>query len=123
MNTDPIADLLTRIRNASRAHHEKVSVPHSKLKENIARVLKEKGFIEDYKSESDKFKNLIITLKEDKSDLTIKPSENKPSNTAVKVLLSKSKFSISNNSIFLRFDYRTNIHKKSITFSNTLKKD
>ena len=47
--TDPIADMLTRIRNASRARHESVDVPSSKLKMEIARVLKEQGYIRDYK--------------------------------------------------------------------------
>lgn len=47
--TDPIADMLTRIRNASRARHESVDVPSSKLKLEIARVLKEQGYIRDYK--------------------------------------------------------------------------
>ena len=46
--TDPIADLLTRIRNANKMHHEKVSIPSSSLKLNILKVLKEEGFITDY---------------------------------------------------------------------------
>jgi small subunit ribosomal protein S8 len=45
---DPVGDMLTRIRNASRAHHDKVVVPASKLKIEIARCLKEEGFIADY---------------------------------------------------------------------------
>jgi small subunit ribosomal protein S8 len=45
--TDPVGDMLTRIRNASRAGHEKVVIPGSKLKERIAEVLKEEGFIKD----------------------------------------------------------------------------
>ena len=74
MNTDPIADLLTRIRNASRAHHATTHVPHSKLKESILAALKGKEIISDYKVETDKknFKSILITLNEDKSDLTIK---------------------------------------------------
>ncbi|NIA01762.1 MAG: 30S ribosomal protein S8 [Nitrospirae bacterium] len=74
MNTDPIADLLTRIRNASRAHHATTHVPHSKLKENVLEAMKGKAFISDYKVETDKknFKSILITLNEDKSDLTIK---------------------------------------------------
>lgn len=74
MNTDPIADLLTRIRNASRAHHQKVVAPHSKLKESVLKVMKEKGFIEDFATTSDNkdFKSLEITLKEERSDITIK---------------------------------------------------
>lgn len=74
MNTDPIADLLTRIRNASRVHHATTHVPHSKVKENVLKVLKEKNFISDYKVESDKknFKSILITLNEDRSDITLK---------------------------------------------------
>ena len=47
--TDPISDLLTRIRNASRAKHPRVDVPASKLKTEIARILKEEGYISAYK--------------------------------------------------------------------------
>jgi small subunit ribosomal protein S8 len=46
--SDPIADMLTRIRNASRARHEEVSVPASRTKLAIAKILKEEGFIEDF---------------------------------------------------------------------------
>jgi small subunit ribosomal protein S8 len=74
MNTDPIADLLTRIRNASRVHHTTTLVPHSKVKESILKVLKEKDFILDYKVESDKkgFKSILVTLNENRSDITLK---------------------------------------------------
>lgn len=51
--TDPIADMLTRVRNASAARHDFVNVPASKMKLAIARVLKEEGFIEDYEIEGD----------------------------------------------------------------------
>jgi len=47
--TDPIADMLTRIRNACRARHDKVDIPSSKLKEQIARILKKEGYIKDYR--------------------------------------------------------------------------
>jgi small subunit ribosomal protein S8 len=47
--TDPISDMLTRIRNAIMAHHETVSVPASKMKNSIAKILKEEGFIQDYR--------------------------------------------------------------------------
>lgn len=47
--TDPIADLLTRIRNATRERHEKVEVPASRLKANIVRVLKEEGYIKNFR--------------------------------------------------------------------------
>jgi small subunit ribosomal protein S8 len=46
--TDPIADMLTRVRNANAAGHEEVRVPASKLKAEIARILKEEGFIQDW---------------------------------------------------------------------------
>lgn len=70
MNTDPIADLLTRIRNAQKAHHQVIRVPHSKIKENILKILKQWNFIEDFKSQpSEKGvrKDLEIILKEDKT--------------------------------------------------------
>jgi small subunit ribosomal protein S8 len=49
MRSDPIADMLTRIRNASRAEHEKVDIPASKLKVRIAEILKQEGFIKNYR--------------------------------------------------------------------------
>ncbi len=49
MQTDPIADMLTRIRNAAHASHRRVDIPVSKLKVEIARILKENHFIQDYK--------------------------------------------------------------------------
>lgn len=49
MVTDPIADMLTRIRNANQMYYKEVTVPASKLKVEIARILKEEGFIVDYK--------------------------------------------------------------------------
>jgi small subunit ribosomal protein S8 len=49
MRSDPIADLLTRIRNASRAEHEKVDIPSSKLKVRVAELLKDEGFIKNFR--------------------------------------------------------------------------
>ena len=49
MNTDPIADMLTRIRNAARARHPRVDLPASNMKVEIARILKEEGYISTYK--------------------------------------------------------------------------
>ncbi len=49
MLTDPIADMLTRIRNAARAKHQRVDLPASKLKAEIARILKEEGYLANYK--------------------------------------------------------------------------
>jgi len=62
--TDPVADLLTRIRNAIRARHQKVDVPASKLKLEIARILKEEGYIANFKAvEEEGHKVLRIYLK------------------------------------------------------------
>jgi len=60
--SDPIADMLTRIRNANARYHPEVSLPSSRIKEEIARILKEEGFIEDYKVEEDGVKR-TLTLK------------------------------------------------------------
>jgi small subunit ribosomal protein S8 len=54
MMTDPVADLLTRIRNASRAEHEKVDIPASKLKIRLIEILKEEGFIKSFRVLDDK---------------------------------------------------------------------
>ena len=71
--TDPIADLLTRIRNANKMHHEKVSIPSSTLKLNILKVLKEEGFIADYVVIEDKKQNVIeVTLKYNNNEAVIK---------------------------------------------------
>lgn len=51
--TDPVSDMLTRLRNASKAKHARVTMPSSKMKISIAKILKEEGFINDYKEESD----------------------------------------------------------------------
>ena len=64
--TDPIADMLTRIRNANMVSHPSVSMPSSKLKVQLAKLLKEEGFITDYSvKEEGKFKVLEIVLKYD----------------------------------------------------------
>lgn len=64
--TDPIADMLTRIRNACMVAHETVDIPASKLKVELAKLMKEEGFIADYVvREEGKFKVITITLKYD----------------------------------------------------------
>lgn len=63
MMTDPIADMLTRIRNGVQARHETVDIPASKEKEAIANILKKEGFILDYKVEGEVKKHITITLK------------------------------------------------------------
>jgi small subunit ribosomal protein S8 len=69
--TDPIADMLTRIRNANRALHESASMPTSRMKEEIARILKEEGYIKDFRvveatGEDGKplpYRSLVVELK------------------------------------------------------------
>lgn len=62
--TDPVADMLTRLRNANSAYHEEVSMPHSKLKANIADILKAEGYISDYRVEDARVgKTLEMDLK------------------------------------------------------------
>src|ERR1700685_2426264 len=62
--TDPVADFVTRIRNAHRARHQKLDVPASKLKAEIARILKEEGYIANYKAaEEDGRRVLRVYLK------------------------------------------------------------
>jgi small subunit ribosomal protein S8 len=64
MHTDPIADMLTRIRNANKAMHETTTMPTSKIKEEIARLLKEEGYITDFRVEDgESFNTLTIDLK------------------------------------------------------------
>ena len=58
--TDPIADMLTRIRNALVARHDEVEIPKSKIKEQIAKILTEEGYVSGYKMDD---KNIVITLK------------------------------------------------------------
>lgn len=61
--TDPIADMLTRIRNGIQARHETVAIPASKEKLEIARILKEEGFVLNYRVEGDLKKTLTVDLK------------------------------------------------------------
>ena len=70
--TDTIADMLTRIRNANQMHYEEVTVPASNIKKEIARILKEEGFIKDYKIVSDDAQGtIVLTLKYNKKERVI----------------------------------------------------
>ena len=60
MVTDPIADMLTRIRNANQMRYKEVEVPASKIKLEIARILKEEGFVEDFKVKKNNIQNIIV---------------------------------------------------------------
>ncbi|MGL4688363.1 MAG: 30S ribosomal protein S8 [Fusobacteriaceae bacterium] len=71
--TDPIADMLTRIRNANAVMHEKVDMPHSNLKEKVAEILKEEGFISNFKTITDgNKKNIRVYLKYSGKERVIK---------------------------------------------------
>ena len=63
--TDPIADMLTRIRNAQRAEIPAIELPHSKLKENIAAILKREGYVNEVGVEGATMKKLKVRLKYD----------------------------------------------------------
>lgn len=69
MVTDPIADMLTRIRNANAMRYKEVEIPASKLKIEIAKILKETGFINDYKIKKNNVQDIIV--------LSLKYGENK----------------------------------------------
>lgn len=70
--TDPIADMLTRVRNALRASHELVNIPSSKVKVNIAKVLKAEGYIRNFRLISDgQHKFIRIFLKYDKEGVAV----------------------------------------------------
>jgi small subunit ribosomal protein S8 len=64
MQTDPVADMLARIKNANKALHETAAMPSSRMKEEIARLLKEEGYIKDYRVEKgESFDTLVVELK------------------------------------------------------------
>ncbi len=64
MLTDPVADMLTRIRNANKALQESAAMPNSRMKQDIARLLKEEGYIRDYRVEKgESFDTLVVELK------------------------------------------------------------
>ena len=67
--TDPIADMLTRIRNANIMRYKEVEIPSSKIKVEIARILKDEGFINDYKIKKNNIQDIIV--------LNLKYAENK----------------------------------------------
>lgn len=72
--TDPIADMLTRIRNASRARHQKVGVPWSRVKENILKVFVQEGYVKEYKkvkAAEGAGEELIVQLKFDRDNRPI----------------------------------------------------
>jgi small subunit ribosomal protein S8 len=64
MHTDPVADMLARIKNANKALHASAAMPSSRMKQEIARLLKEEGYIKDYRIErGESFDTLVVELK------------------------------------------------------------
>jgi small subunit ribosomal protein S8 len=64
MHTDPVADMLARIKNANKALHDSTTMPASRMKQEIARLLKEEGYIKDYRVEKgESFDTLVVELK------------------------------------------------------------
>lgn len=91
MNTDPIADMLTRIRNANLVRHSEVEMPSSKLKVELAKLLKAEGYITDHSEvENGKFKTLKVVLKYDSQDKPIISNLKKISKPGLRVYM-KSK--------------------------------
>jgi small subunit ribosomal protein S8 len=72
VSSDPISDMLTRIRNAAMVNKSEVSLPHSKIKETVAKILAEYGFLQSVEvNGSDKDKKLVITIAPENSSSTI----------------------------------------------------
>jgi len=63
MTTDPVADMLTRIRNAILARHERTEIPHSKLKERIAIILRDEGYISEFSVQPEMPATITVQLK------------------------------------------------------------
>lgn len=72
MHTDPIADMLTRIRNGAKAKRRSVDIPASKLKREIARILKTEGYVKDYAEMTDNKQGILrVYLKYNRDDISV----------------------------------------------------
>ena len=91
MVTDPIADMLTRIRNANQMRDKEVEVPASNLKIEIAKILKEEGFVNDYKIKKNNVQNIIV--------INLKYTENK-----VRVITGLTKISKPGLRVYVKAD-------------------
>lgn len=93
--TDPIADLLTRIRNAIARKHESVTAPYSNQKKEIARILKESGYIKNYSIVKDNLhKNISIELRYDESGESVITKLQKISKPGLRVYSNRNKLPI-----------------------------
>jgi small subunit ribosomal protein S8 len=89
--TDPVADMLTRIRNAISARHQKVDIPASKLKLEIARILKEEGYVSNFKAtEEEGHKVLRIYLKYSNSNEAVISNVNRVSRPGCRVYVRRT---------------------------------
>ncbi len=92
MLSDPVADMLTRIRNANKALHDRVEMPSSKLKEEIARILQEEGYIRGYRVEGDKgHRLLVIELKYGRSRERVLTGVKRISKPGLRIYASKDR--------------------------------
>lgn len=90
--TDPVADMLTRIRNGVQARHEVVSMPASRLKAEIARILKEEGYVEDYAEVTEgKFPELKVKLKYTPDRASVITRLEKVSKPGLRIYVNKDK--------------------------------
>jgi len=97
MYTDPIADMLTRIRNASAARKSELVLPYSKFKENLAKLLEKEGFVSGVSEVAGKFKMLQITLKYDASGEAIISGIKRVSKPGQRIYLSVDKLPRTNS--------------------------
>ena len=89
--TDPVADMLTRVRNGIRARHTRVEMPSSKLKVELARIMKDEGYIGNYKvAEEGKKKMLRISLRYDTEGLSVISALERVSKPGRRVYVGKS---------------------------------
>lgn len=93
VTTDPIADLLTRIRNGHMAHHDKVDIPASKIKQSIVKIFKEEGYIKNFKvvDARGKFPIIRVYLKYDNSGAPLINGINRVSKPGRRVYFGKDR--------------------------------
>jgi small subunit ribosomal protein S8 len=102
MMTDPIADMLTRIRNANKAKFVKVDIPSAKLKVNIAKILREEGYIKSYSLAEDKKQGILqIQMKYDTKGVAIISEIKRVSKPSRRVYVNKDTIPIVRNGLGL----------------------
>lgn len=99
MMTDPIADMLTRIRNAVAVRKSEVVLPYSKIKKEIAAILKKEGYVNDYEKVEDKFSNLKIVLKYDENNQPVLQHIKRISKPGQRIYASRDKLPVVLNNL------------------------